>query len=214
MSTSTSGGDAYAGIARFYDRALEPMNASLRSRGLEMYPPDADMTVLDVGCGTGAHLEAYVDAGATCTGIDASPAMLGRARERIGDRATLLLGDAAALPFEDGSFDLVFTALFLHELDPETRVAVLAEMARVTSRDGRILIIDYRDGALRPAGRVWRFFATIAERVAGGAHYRNWRTYVRSGAVPTMLPSPLTIEQEKIVSGGNLSIWLLQRTDG
>ncbi|VAW08539.1 hypothetical protein MNBD_ACTINO01-1118 [hydrothermal vent metagenome] len=205
--------DAYAGIARYYDRLLEPVNAPLRVAGLRMHPPTEGMTVLDVGCGTGAHLEAYVDAGAACTGIDASPAMLGQARARLGDRAELIHGDASGMPFDDGSFDLIFTSLFLHELEPDIRDSVLGEIVRVVHPDGRILIIDYRNGSLRLKGKVWRTFATIAERVAGADHYRNWRTFLRSGGVEAMLPSGAAITTSKIVAGGNLVISLVEKTD-
>ncbi len=205
--------DAYAGIARYYDRLLEPVNAPLRAAGFKMHPPSEGMTVLDVGCGTGAHLEAYVDAGATCTGIDASPAMLGQARARLGDRAELIHGDASGMPFDDGSFDLIFTSLFLHELEPDIRDSVLEEIVRVVHPDGRILIIDYRNGSLRLKGKVWRTFATIAERIAGADHYRNWRTFLRFGGVEAMLPSGAAITTSKIVAGGNLVISLVEKTD-
>lgn len=203
--------DAYAGIARFYDRLLEPVNAPLRAVGVAMYPPHDNMTVLDVGCGTGAHLEAYIEAGAICTGIDASPSMLDQARSRIDRRATLRLGDASDLPFDDGSFDLVFTSLFLHELEPDTRSRVLREMVRVVDPNGRILIIDYREGSLRLKGKLWRAFATVAERIAGADHYRNWRTFLGSGGVAGMLPAGTTITKSKIVASGNLVITLIEK---
>ncbi len=205
--------DAYAGIARYYDRLLEPVNAPLRAAGLRMHPPTEGMTVLDVGCGTGAHLEAYVDAGATCTGIDASPAMLGQARARLGDRAELIHGDASGMPFDDGSFDLIFTSLFLHELEPDVRDSVLEDIVRVAHPDGRILIIDYRNGSLRLKGKVWRTFATIAERVAGADHYRNWRTFLALGGVEAMLPAGAATTNSRIVAGGNLVITLIEKTD-
>lgn len=202
--------DTYRRIARFYDRVLEPVNAPLRSIGLKLFPTDDSMTVLDVGCGTGAHLEAYVESGASCFGLDASPAMLEQATARLGNRCDLKLGDATALPYEDSSFDLVFAALFLHELDVSVRAAALSEIARVVKQEGRILIIDYRSGSLRMKGYVARSLSTVAERVAGRDHYRNWRTYLRSGGIPTMATNTgLTVEREKIVAGGNLALWLL-----
>jgi ubiquinone/menaquinone biosynthesis C-methylase UbiE len=209
---SDAGSDAYGGIARYYDRLLEPMNAPLRAAGLRMHPPVDGMSVLDVGCGTGAHLEAYVEAGAICTGIDASPSMLEQARSRIGERAELILGDAADMPFDDASFDLIFTSLFLHELEPQIRDRVLAEMLRVLDSGGRMLIIDYRDGSLRLKGRAWRLFSTIAERMAGADHYRNWRTYLEEGGVEAMLPSGAGTASSKIVAGGNLMISLIEKS--
>ena len=105
----------------------------------------------------------------------------------------------------------VFTSLFLHELDRETRLAALSEIARVTTQDGRVLIIDYRAGPLRTKGYVTRWLSTVAERVTGRDHYRNWRAYLKSGGVATVLPRVgLSVEREKIVAGGNLALWLLR----
>jgi ubiquinone/menaquinone biosynthesis C-methylase UbiE len=203
--------DAYGRIARFYDTLLEPVNAPLRAVGWKLHPTDGSMTVLDVGCGTGAHLEAYVGSGAECFGLDASPAMLAEASARLGDRADLELGDATALPYRDSSFNLVFTSLFLHELDAESRTAALSEIARVTRPEGRVLIIDYRAGSLREKGYVTRSLSTVAESVAGRDHYRNWRAYLSSGGVPAASAQVgLTVEREKIVAGGNFAVWLLR----
>jgi len=201
--------DAYSTIARFYDRALGSMTASIRSHALRLQPPSPGLRVLDVGCGTGMYLDAYAEAGAECAGIDLSPAMLDVAIARLGDRAALELGDATNMPFGDGSFDLVMASLFLHELDPGTRITILDEMARVATTDGRIMVIDYRNGTLRWKGRLSRAVSVVSERVAGRPHYRNWRTYLHGGGLPNALPDSLTIEAEKIIAGGNLSIWIL-----
>lgn len=202
--------DAYGRIAQYYDRLLEPMNAPLRAIGWKLWPTDGSMAVLDVGCGTGAHLETYVESGAECFGLDASPAMLAQAAVRLGDGAELELGNATDLPHKDSSFDFVFASLFLHELDTQTRTASLSEIARVTKPEGRVLIIDYRAGSLRAKGYVTRSLSTVAERVAGRNHYRNWRSYLNSGGIPAVSPEVgLTVEHERIVAGGNLAVWLL-----
>lgn len=203
--------DAYGTIARFYDRLLEPMNAPLRAIGLKMHPTDSTMTVLDVGCGTGAHLEAYIATGATCHGIDMSQAMLEQAHDRLGDNAELLHGDATHLPYDDNRFDLVFTSMILHEMESTVRSDIIAEMARVVKPDGRILVIDYIEGHRSGKGKLRRIVSTIAERIAGTDHYRNWRKYLAEGAIPEMLSdTSLEIEREKVVSGGNLALWLLR----
>jgi ubiquinone/menaquinone biosynthesis C-methylase UbiE len=201
--------DAYGSIARFYDVVLGSMTASIRSRAVQVHPPTPGMRVLDVGCGTGMYLESYIGSGAVCTGIDLSPAMLDVARGRLGEQATLELGDATNLPFADGSFDLVLASLFLHELDRGTRTTVIDEMARVVAAEGHIMVIDYRMGTLRWKGRLSRVFSRVSERVAGANHYRNWRTYLADGGLPPIVPPSLTIETEKVIAGGNLAIWLM-----
>ncbi len=206
------GHDSYGRIARYYDAVLEPLNAPLRKTAVAFHPPASGMRVLDVGCGTGAHLDAYVSSGAVCTGIDMSPAMLAVARERLGTTATLDIGDATNLPYADDSFDLTFSAMFLHELEPGVRTTILDEMLRVTDPAGRVLLIDYRAGPMRWQGRAWRAVSTVAERIAGARHYRNWRRYLAGGGVPAIVPAGGAIEREKIVAGGNLALWLIERT--
>jgi len=203
--------DPYGRIAPWYDLLFEPANAPLRSISLRMHEPTTSMAVLDVGCGTGADLEPYADAGSRCYGIDASPAMLRRAQDRLGDRAELTLGDAGDLPYEDAMFDLVRASLFLHELSPATRDAVVAEMARVLAPEGRMLIVDFRDGDLTTKGRVIRAVSMITERVAGREHKRNCKTFLRAGGAPTaMARAGFEIDRSKAVAGGNMGLYLLK----
>jgi len=205
--------NTYARISKRYDRFLEPVNAPLRTIGLTMYPTDESMRVLDVGCGTGAHLQLYVDSGAQCYGVDASESMLSIARERLGARATLDLGDARTLSHTNASFDLVSISLVLHELDKDAQREILAEMVRVTKPHGRILVIDYRVGPLRLKRRMTRVVSFVAERLAGRRHFHNWRTYLRAGGLPALVSSAdVETDREQIVSGGNLSLWLLKRS--
>jgi ubiquinone/menaquinone biosynthesis C-methylase UbiE len=202
--------DPYRRIARYYDRIIEPMNVGLRSIGLAMHPPAPGMSVLDVGCGTGAHLAHYVDEGCRGFGIDASPAMLSRARERLGDRADLRLGSATELPFEDGSFDLVLAATLIHEMAPETHQTALGEIGRVLREDGRVLVIDFHAGSLRFPKGWWRRAVSVAtELAAGRTHYRHYRAFMAAGGIPGLIADRFGVEQEKVVAGGNIGLYLL-----
>lgn len=202
--------DAYGRIAKYYDRALESVDAPLRPIAMNLHPVTDAMTVLDVGCGTGSHLETYTATGAACYGIDLSPAMLGEARKRLGRSADLCLGDATTLPYGPDFFDLTTATFFLHELEPTVRIAALAEMARVTKKDGRVLIIDYHAGKLQLKGHMMRAVSAIPERIAGRTHHREYRRYLKLGGIPTMAPhAGLAVDREKIVAGGNLALWLL-----
>ena len=110
--------DAYGRLARLQDAALEPLNAPLREIAVRVSGVGGGSRVLDVGCGTGTQLERYLAAGCDVSGIDTSPAMLARARERLGSAADLRLADAQRIPFEDAMFDVVTATLVLHELRP------------------------------------------------------------------------------------------------
>lgn len=98
--------------------------------------------VLDVGCGTGALLAQILseDAHRQVAGLDLSANMLDQARQRLGDRAVLIQGDSAHLPFPDRSFDIVVCCdSFHHYPDPQ---AVLAEVSRVLEFGGTFLMGD------------------------------------------------------------------------
>lgn len=205
----TSGHDAYGTIARIYDRVLEPVTSPLRSRVLDIAPAEPGMRVLDVGCGTGTQLERYADAGAIVTGVDLSPAMLTVAAERLGGGANLVCEDATSLSFADGSFDLVIASLLLHQLAPQMRSGVLGEMARVTARDGAMLVIDYRAGPRRMGGHAWRGFSMVIERLAGRTHYSNWRRYLAEGGLDSAVAPPMAVDDIRLVAGGNLAMWLV-----
>jgi ubiquinone/menaquinone biosynthesis C-methylase UbiE len=104
-----------------------------------------DLEVLEIGCGTGHILERFLQFGATkAAGID-----LMEHRIRIGSRQspTLLLsvGDAAQMPYCDGSFNLVMQFMCISSvLDNSTRHRIAREMLRVVRPGGAILSYDMR----------------------------------------------------------------------
>lgn len=203
--------DAYGRIAKWYDKVFDSVNAGLRGISQKMYPPTAGMKVLDVGCGTGSHLLAYQQAGCEVYGIDMSPSMLQQAQGKLGEEANLHLGDASDMPYEDDLFDLITTTLMLHEMSPTVRDAVITEMKRVLKPDGHLLFIDFHPGKLKfPKGWMTKGFITISEIIAGREHYKNYRQFMRTKGLPTLIDThQLTIKQQKVVSGGNMILFLL-----
>ncbi len=101
--------------------------------------------VLDIGCGTGgttAALARAVGAGGRVLGVDISEPLVGAARAQGLANATFEIGDAAAWPFEPGSFDLVFSRFGVMFFgDP---VAAFANIRRAMRADGRLVFICWR----------------------------------------------------------------------
>jgi len=148
-------GGIVMGDATAYDRAsrflMGPLFRGIAADVARVAPPGSK--VLEVGCGPG-HLSTRLarDHGLDVTGLDLDPAMIKRARASVGrlgagvPAPTFVVGDVAALPFADGSFDTVVSTLSLHHwADP---AAGLAEIARVLRPGGRALVWDIRPGAV------------------------------------------------------------------
>ena len=91
--------------------------------------------ILDVGCGTGANLLMLSKFG-DAEGVDVSEDALAFCRER--GLANVKLGAAEALPYNDGTFDLVTALDVVEHLDDD--LAGLREMRRVLRPGGRVLL--------------------------------------------------------------------------
>ena len=101
--------------------------------------PGPGLRWLDLGCGTGTLSESVQQATGpgSVTGVDRSPEFVAFARRRLpGPGAQFGVADATALPFRDGSFDVVASGLVLNFLPDPART--LAEAARVTVPGGTV----------------------------------------------------------------------------
>jgi SAM-dependent methyltransferase len=135
--------------------------------------PLAGKRVLEVGCGSEGWLRGLESDGCArhdLAGIDLDPRRVEAARRKlaavrdergavIAPGADIRCGCATALPWEDGSFDLVVQSTVLTSvLDPGMRRGIAAEMVRVLRPGGRILWYDYaynnpRNANVRGIGR-------------------------------------------------------------
>jgi ubiquinone/menaquinone biosynthesis C-methylase UbiE len=146
---------------------------------------------LDVACGTGfltRHLRGDV------VGLDQSERMLAVAREQV-PAAEFVHGDALGLPFEDGSFDRVFTSYFYCHLEEDDRKRFLAEARRVAPE---LVVVASVPGAGDPVERYeervledgsrWTVFKRVftggqlAAELGGGEvlHEGRWFVVVRA----------------------------------
>ena len=146
---------------------------------LARVPIESGVRVLDVACGTGQLAFPAAAAGARVTGIDITPSLIEQARARAASAGVDIQfdeGDAEALPYEDGSFDLVISligAMFA----PRPEV-VASELMRVCRPGGRIVM-----GNWTPEGFIGSFFRTIGKHLPP----------------PSGIPSPLEWGSEDIV---------------
>jgi SAM-dependent methyltransferase len=140
-----------------------------RERFFELLPADVDGPVLDVGCGEGRLTRELRARGWDIVGVDASPSMidLASAADPGGDYR---VSDAAALPFEDHSFELVIAFMSLQDVDDPERA--IAEAGRVL-RPGSLLCA----AMTHPLNSAGRFTSGEPDSpfVIDGSYLDSWR---------------------------------------
>jgi len=110
--------------------------------------------VLDVGCATGTLASLLVEASGKSGvyGIDIGPRMIRistkRAREN-GHNINYTLGSAIKLPYATSKFDVVFTCLLFHLLDPSEKELALMEIYRILKPAGKYIAAEFEE---YPAG--------------------------------------------------------------
>ncbi|MFJ9539361.1 class I SAM-dependent methyltransferase [Streptomyces sp. NPDC101225] len=107
--------------------------------------------VLDLGCGTGSLSLLAAEQGHRVTGVDASAAMVGRARAKPAGRdAVFLVGDAAAPPVGEQRFDAVLVRHVLWTLPGPGRV--LRHWRGLLRPGGRLVLVEGVWGTVAPVG--------------------------------------------------------------
>jgi len=103
-----------------------------------------DKKVLEIGCGIGIDRMEFVKNGTDYTGIDVSEKSIELVKEYFSlnnQKTNLLLADAENLPFQDNTFDLVYSWGVLHHT-PDILKAI-KEIYRLLKPDGNIIIMLY-----------------------------------------------------------------------
>jgi len=137
----------YTCLAPIYDALVPHISSQARSAGRRQLAVREGERVLDVGTGTGLTFKRLVAANPTgwTEGVDRTPAMLQRARQRMRDVPHacygLRLADATALPYPDDTFDAVFSTYLIDVLPSQYQSPVLQEMRRVLRPAGRVVLV-------------------------------------------------------------------------
>lgn len=111
----------------------------------ELDLPMVNLPVLDVGCGTGKASMPLAMRGACVTGLDASMGMLKQynhitINEAPGSDLYYVNASASAIPFPEGTFDVVLSSRFLHLFPLSYYPSLLCEMLRVVKMHGYLII--------------------------------------------------------------------------
>ncbi len=170
----------YRSVARFYDLLDLPFEgrryAPIRPRMFE----GLTGTALDAGVGTGRNMP-YYPKDLRVTGIDLSPAMLARARERrdrLGLEVELLERDVCDSGFPDGRFDAAVATFLFCVLDDSLQLPALKELARIVRPGGEIRMLEYVYSQHPRKRFVMRLWAPWVRLVYGAAFDRETERYV------------------------------------
>jgi ubiquinone/menaquinone biosynthesis C-methylase UbiE len=168
------------GHAAVYDALMWPFERAALGAWRRRLAEGACGRVLEVGAGTGSQLHWYA-AGVEVTALEPDPGMALRARRaaaRAGAHVTVVEGVAERLPFPAASFDTAVTSFsFCSVADP---AAALAELRRVLTPGGRLLMLEHVHLQWQPGRRLQSWAAPAWAAVAGGCRLdRDTGRFVR-----------------------------------
>jgi SAM-dependent methyltransferase len=150
---------------------------------IESLHPQKNEKVLDIGCGMGNSLLTLSRMGLDATGIDASPYMIGLAKNRLGNKCELVSGPAEDLPFSDNQFDFALLINTLEYLDDP--VSALIEAGRVARRKVLICTINSISPYYLSAGVTGVFHDALIRHIRP-YHLLTLKSFIRNafGKVP------------------------------
>jgi len=147
--------------------------------------------VLEIGCGTGCDLLQFARHGAIATGLDITDQHLELARRRVGNLATVVKGDMRNLPFEDSSFDYIYSHGVIHHSDEPQKIGL--EIMRVLKPGGRFNIHVYA---------LWSE-SSLLYRLKYGA---KWKQHVENSTDPVYLEQYTAAKLRKLFPGCEINI--------
>ena len=160
----------YNFLSRFYDLTIKITmpEKKFRNKLLELLNPKPHEKILEFGFGTGQNiiLLKQKNTDLQIVGVDIDPKIKSIAEYKFKKRnvdVSLFLYDGKTLPFENNSFDKIYSCLVFHQLDAETKLLCLQEIYRILKADGQLIIADWGKAKSR-----WRRFLFYAVQLLDG----------------------------------------------
>lgn len=171
-------------IAAGYKEEIPPhirdhLNAKWWRLVSPLFAPGA--RVIDIGCGDGTNAVFLTEKGMSVVGVDFSPRLIGRGRERYPELGGHLFeGDALRLEYADGVFDVaVMTGVLHHIYSRNDQGRAIGEALRVVGSGGIVIIRE--SNLINPVFRLfWNYVFPLTSKIDrfGGEHWISAR-YLR-----------------------------------
>ncbi len=169
------------------------------------------VTYVDCCCGAGGLIDSVHKKKLSTSyqikviGVDYSIAMLNRAKKDFS-QTPWVQGNVLQLPFATQSIDIVTICMALHTMDKEQAKHIMHELSRVAKN---VIIADYCL-AERNISLPATFLAHGIEALLGGEHYKNYKIFMKNGAIEGLLQRcQQTARARRSVFGGAGSVILL-----
>lgn len=146
-------------IARTFGAASRSYDVSARLQRfsgkhlMHWLPEKPDLTVLDLGSGTGFFTDILATKYQRVMGLDISSAMINYAKENRSKTIEWIEGDAFSLPMQDNSIDFIYSNLVIQWFDPLEKA--LDEIMRVLKPGGQFVFATLIDGTLYELKSAW-----------------------------------------------------------
>ena len=172
-------------MAKIYDPIFYLPLKSIRIAVMDELLKYKEKVILDLCCGTGNQLNLLSKHGfRNLHCLDISDSMLEIAK-RSNSSIKIYNEDAIKTSFDDASFDVVIISFAIHEKDRNTQQALINEAYRIIKKDGFMLVVDYVfDNKTTKFGRI---IISIIERIAGGEHYINFKSYIQNKGLLSLI---------------------------
>ena len=164
---------AYSRIVLIYDIWSWLTESRASARAFELAKPEDGETILEVAVGTGTNFKRLVKANPSGknTGVDLTPAMLSRARERLRQSTLsnfeLFEGDAFTLPVGDESVDLLVNQYMFDLIPVADFPRLISEFKRVLKPGGRLVLVNMTLSETR-LGHFYEAVYRLSPKLMGG----------------------------------------------
>jgi len=156
----------YSRYSKVYDLLFKNISYPRIKHAVTMMNIQPGEKILEIGVGTGFSLSLY-PSHCQVIGIDLSPEMLEEARKKAKKLSLFHVDlremDASCLEFPDNYFDWVVAA-FVITVVPDP-VKVIAEMKRVTKKEGKLLIINHFKNHNKFLGKIEEMISPLCEKM-------------------------------------------------